>query len=139
MEIAVLYSLFKTNDVNHYLGAIKQYFADSRHAAFITTCNAEKGEYLRLQGSKFLILLAETIRTVKAPLSPKINEILARSTKPAMYKGIAFVKHNAPFWKNRALLNSMEVLERHGIIVVYSDFLINKETFISSLDTVNFN
>lgn len=138
MEIAVVYSFLKPHDVNTYISAIKEYFSNKNHKAIVTCFNVEKGEYPRLLGSKFLILLAETFKSIKAPLSLKLDPILERSNKPIMYRGLAFVKHKGPLWKNRALLNAMKALEKQGIIVVYSDYLTTKEALKTSLEAVRF-
>ncbi len=133
MELAVLHSFSKYQSANLYIDTIKEYYSQKDSSCRISCYNAETLQNPRLMGTQLFLLLAETKGVIGAPLSKKISEILKDSVKPPRYRAVAFVKHSAPFWKNKALLNAMKILEEEGMNVVYSDHLSSKSSLLTSL------
>ena len=79
---------------------------------------------MRLPGYEYIAVIAEPASFFSGKISAKIPKILAAGSSVAGKKSAAFVK-KAGLFSNRALSNLMKAMEKEGMVVNWSDLLIN--------------
>jgi hypothetical protein len=78
----------------------------------------------RLPGYEYLILAAEAVSFFSGRLPEAVGRVLAGGSSLVGKKGAAFVKKAGPF-STRALGNLMRAMEKEGMIVNWSDIILN--------------
>ncbi|MDR0389579.1 MAG: hypothetical protein LBH73_05870 [Spirochaetaceae bacterium] len=82
------------------------------------------GELRGLPGYDYLALLTEPRSFLSGKIPPAISAALASSGSLGRKKGAAFIKKKGPF-SMRALSRLMALMEKEGIIINWSDLILN--------------
>jgi hypothetical protein len=78
----------------------------------------------RLPGYEYIAVIAEPLSVFSGKIAPVISKALAAGSSLVGKKSAAFVKKTGLF-SNRALSNLMIAMEKEGMVINWSDLLLN--------------
>ena len=78
----------------------------------------------KLPGYEYIAVVAEPLSFISGKIHTNIAKILAAGSSLIGKKGAAFIKKSGLF-SNRALFNLMKAMEKEGMRVNWSDFILN--------------
>ena len=81
---------------------------------------------MRLPGYEYIAIALEPVSFFSGKLNEKIPKILSAGSSVAGRKSAAFVKKSGLF-TNRTLDNLMKAMEKEGMVVNWSDLLLNAD------------
>jgi hypothetical protein len=78
----------------------------------------------RLPGYEYIVVTAESVSLFGGKMPEAVAKILGSGSGLGGRKGAAFLKKTGPF-TTKAMANLMRVMEREGMVVNWSDILLN--------------
>ena len=92
------------------------------HRVDIVDAWTEDGMWL--PGYEYIAIAAEPVSFFSSRLTSNISRILAAGSALSGRKSAAFIKKKGLF-SNRALANLMRIMEKEGMVINWSDILLN--------------
>ncbi|MCL1959699.1 MAG: hypothetical protein FWF68_08875 [Spirochaetes bacterium] len=122
MRIAVISSPAARKQPPDYVQALVKGMQSMGHRVDIVDAWTEDG--MRLPGYEYIAVTAEPVSFFSGKINSKIAKVLAAGSTLAGKKSAAFIKKTGLF-SGRALANLMKAMEKEGMVVNWSDLLLN--------------
>jgi menaquinone-dependent protoporphyrinogen IX oxidase len=122
MRIAVISSPAAKKQPPDYVQALVKGMQSMGHRVDIVDAWTEDG--MRLPGYEYIAVTAEPVSFFSGKINSKIAKVLAAGSTLAGKKSAAFIKKTGLF-SGRALANLMKAMEKEGMVVNWSDLLLN--------------
>ena len=122
MRIAVISAPAEKKEPPEYVRSFVKGMQSMGHRVDIVDAWTEDG--YKLPGYEYIAVAAEPISIFSGKINTKISKILATGSSLSGKKSAAFVKKSG-LSSNRALANLMRAMEKEGMIVNWSDLLLN--------------
>jgi hypothetical protein len=123
MRIAIVSAPGKKKEVPQYVESLARGMGSMGHRVDIIDAWADDG--MRLPGYEYIAVCAETASFWGGKIPGAIAKVLAAGSSVAGKKSAAFIKKTGPFFLNKALGNLMKAMEKEGMIVNWSDIILN--------------
>jgi hypothetical protein len=123
MRIAVVSAPSQRNGIPEYVKALARGMESMGHKVDIIDAWTEDG--FRLPGYGYIAVCAEAVSTWGGKMPDVLPKILAVGSGLVGKKSAAFLKKKSPFFVNKALSNLMKAMEKEGMLVNWSDLLLN--------------
>ena len=122
MRIAVVCAAGGRGEIPDYVNSLAKGMSLMGHR--VDVINAWTDDGMRLPGYEYIAVCVEpSFWGGRIPLV--IPKVLAAGSSVAGRKSGAFIKKTSPFYMNRAIANLMKAMEKEGMIVNWSDFILN--------------
>jgi hypothetical protein len=122
MRIAVVSAPAEKKAPPDYVKALAKGLDSMGHRIDIVDVWTEDG--YKLPGYEYIAVVTEPVSAFSGKIQMNISKILAAGSSVAGKKSAAFVRKKGLF-TNRALSNLMRVMEKEGMVVNWSDILLN--------------
>jgi len=122
MRIAVISAPSVKKEPPDYVQALVKGMQSMGHRVDIVDVWTEDG--YKLPGYEYIAVAAEPISFLSGKIRSNISKVLAAGSSLAGKKSAAFIKKTGIF-SGRALANLMRAMEKEGMIVNWSDILLN--------------
>ncbi|MDR3129915.1 MAG: hypothetical protein LBU18_00025 [Treponema sp.] len=122
MRIAIISAAARRNGIPAYVKALAKGMESMGHRADVIDAWTEDGS--RLPGYEYIAAVAESISIFSGRMPDAIQKILSSVSGIAGRKGAAFLGKTNPF-PGKALANLMRIMEREGIVINWSDIILN--------------
>ena len=123
MRIAVISVPARRKEIPEYIKSLARGMESAGHRVDILDAWTEDG--LGLPGYEYIAVCAEPVSFWGAKLPDLLPKILGRTSGLAGKKSAAFLKKTGPFFMNKALGNIMRAMEKEGMLVNWSEILLN--------------
>ena len=123
MRIAIVSSPAVKSPPPDYVKAIAKGMQSMGHQADIIDAWTEDG--FKLPAYDYIAVTAEPVSFLSGKIPAVVSKLLAAGSSLSGKKSAAFIKKPALF-SNKALANLMQAMEKEGMYVNWSDFLLNK-------------
>lgn len=122
MRIAVISAPAQSKGVPEYVKALAKGMASMGHQVDILDAWTEDGA--RLPAYSYIAVSAEAQSWFSSKMPEAVTKILSMGNRLIGIKGAAFLKKNGPF-TTKALTNLMRAMEKEGMMVNWSEVLLN--------------
>ena len=122
MRIAIISAPSRRQPPPGYVQALAKGMESMGHRVDIVDAWADDG--MRLPGYEYVAVVTETVSFFSAKIPDVTGKILASGSGLVGKKSAAFIKKGG-LRVNKALSNVMKVMEKEGMMVNWSDILIN--------------
>ncbi|MDR0876622.1 MAG: hypothetical protein LBN21_01100 [Treponema sp.] len=122
MRIAIISVPARRRAPPDYVVSLAKGMESMGHRADVV--NAWTDDGFRLPGYEYIVVAAEPLSFFSGKLAEALPKILAAGSSLVGKKSAAFVKKNGLF-TGRALANLMKAMEKEGLLVNWSDILLN--------------
>jgi len=122
MRIAVVSAPAEKIEPPDYVRSFAKGMESMGHRVDIVDVWTEDG--MRLPGYEYIAVIGEPDSFFSGKINSKISKILAAGSSLSGKKSAAFIKKTGLF-SNRALSNLMRIMEKEGMVVNWSDLLLN--------------
>ena len=123
MRIAVISATGTKKDIPDYTKAFAGGMEKMGHR--VDLINAWTDDGFRLPGYEYIAICAEPISFWSGKIPLAVSKVLAAGSGLAGKKSAAFIKKKGPFFINKALALLMKAMEKEGMMVNWSDIIIN--------------
>ena len=122
MRIAVIWAPAKKTASPDYAQSLAKGMEKMGHRADLINAWHDNG--MRLPGYEYIAAVTESISAFSAKIPEALPKILASASSLSGKKSAAFVKKGG-FRTGRTLINAMRAMEKEGMIINWSDVLLN--------------
>jgi menaquinone-dependent protoporphyrinogen IX oxidase len=122
MRIAVVSAPSSRRGPPDYVQALVKGMQSMGHRVDIVDVWTEDG--YKLPAYEYIAVAAEPVSFLSGKIPENISKVLSAGSTLAGKKSAAFIKKTGIF-SNRALANLMRVMEKEGMVVNWSDLLLN--------------
>ena len=122
MRIAVISAPYVRKAPPDYVHALAKGMESMGHRVDIIDAWTEDG--YRLPGYEYITVTTESISFFSGKIPEAVSKILSAGSSLGGKKSAAFVKKGGLF-SARALINLMRVMEKEGMVINWSDLLMN--------------
>jgi len=122
MRIAIVSAPAERKEPPEYVKALAKGMESMGHRVDIIDAWTEDG--IKLPAYEYIAVAAEPASIFSGKINEKIPGLLAAGSSVAGKKSAAFVKKSGLF-NSKALANLMRVMEKEGMVVNWSDLLLN--------------
>jgi hypothetical protein len=122
MRIAIISAPAQRKVIPGYVQALAKGMESMGHRVDILDAWLEDG--FRLPGYEYIVAVAESASLIGGRIPEVLPKILSCGNGLVGKKGAAFLKKTNPF-TGKALANLMRVMEHEGIVVNWSDIILN--------------
>ena len=122
MRIAIVCVPAAKKEQPEYAQALAKGMSSMGHRVDIIDGWTEDG--FKLPGYEYIAIAAEPVSFFSGKIPVIIPKLLAAGSSLSGKKSAAFIKKTGLF-SNRALANLMKAMEKEGMVVNWSDFLLN--------------
>jgi hypothetical protein len=122
MRIAIVSASAARGEPPDYVRSLAKGMESMGHRVDIINAWTEDG--YRLPGYEYITVTAEPVSFFSGKLIANISKVLAAGSSLSGKKSAAFIKKTGLF-SNRALANLMRAMEKEGMVVNWSDLLLN--------------
>jgi len=122
MRVAIVSAPAEKKEPPEYVRSLAKGMESMGHRVDIVDIWTEDG--MRLPGYEYIAVAAESLSFFSGQIPSRLSKVLAAGSSLAGRKSAAFVKKQGLF-SNRALFNLMKVMEKEGMVVNWSDLLLN--------------
>jgi len=121
VRIAIISAPAARKEPPDYVKSLAKGMALMGHRVDIVDAWTEDG--IKLPGYEYIAVAAEPIAFLSGKIISNISKILAAGSTLSGKKSAAFIKKTGLFY-NRALSNLMRAMEKEGMVINWSDFLL---------------
>jgi hypothetical protein len=123
MRIAVISASARRKPIPDYVSALARGMESMGHR--VDVIDAWTGDAMRLPGYEYIAVAAEPVSLFGGTLPDALGRLLGMPGSGLLGKrGAAFLRRNSPF-TGKGLANLMRAMEREGMIVNWSDVILN--------------
>ena len=122
MRVAIVSAPAVKREMPDYVEALKKGMTSMGHHVDILDAWTEDG--FRLPGYEYIAVAAEPLSAFSGKIPPVIAKALAAGSSLVGKKSAAFIRKKGLF-NGRAMANLMRAMEKEGMKVNWSDFLLN--------------
>ncbi|MDR3145921.1 MAG: hypothetical protein LBU21_06560 [Treponema sp.] len=122
MRIAIISAPAQRRPPPDYVQALAKGMESMGHRVDVLDAWTEDG--FRLPGYEYVVVTAEAVSLFGGKMPDAVTKILSSGSGLGGRKGAAFLKKTGPF-TTKAMANLMRAMEREGMIVNWSDILLN--------------
>ena len=122
MRIAIVSAPAVRKQPPDYVKALVKGMESMGHRVDIIDAWTEDG--MKLPAYEYIAVAAEPASLFSGKINDKISRLLAAGSSVAGKKSAAFIKKSGLF-SSRALTNLMKAMEKEGMVVNWSDLLLN--------------
>ena len=122
MRISVVSAPAVKKEPSDYVRSVVKGMQAMGHHVDIVDVWTEDG--VRLPGYDYIAVTAEPLSFFSGKIAPIISKALAAGSSLAGKKSSAFIKKSGLF-SNRAMANLMKAMEKEGMVINWSDFILN--------------
>ncbi|MDR1636643.1 MAG: hypothetical protein LBR93_04830 [Treponema sp.] len=122
MRIAVVSAPRNRGGIPEYVKALVRGMESMGHRVDVVDAWTEDG--MRLPGYEYITVVAESISFFSGKIPEPLSRVLAAGSSLVGKKSAAFVKKGS-FFLGRTLSNLMKAMEKEGMMVNWSDILLN--------------
>jgi len=123
MRIVVVSVPGQRKGIPDYVRALVKGMESMGHHVDLLDAWTEDG--FRLPGYEYIVVCAEAVSSWSGKMPEALTKILAGGSGLIGKKSAAFLKKTGPFFINKALSNLMKAMEKEGMMVNWSDILLN--------------
>ena len=123
MRIAVISVCSSRKGIPEYVKFFARGMESMGHRVDILDAWTEDG--FRLPGYEYIAVCAEAASGWGGKMPEALPKILASGSGLVGKKSAAFIKKTGPFFINKALSNLMKAMEKEGMLINWSDILLN--------------
>ena len=123
MRIAVVSIPSQRKEVPEYVKSLAKGMESMGHRVDILDGWTEDG--FRLPGYEYISVCAEAVSFWGGKMPEALPKILGCGSGLVGKKSAAFLKKTGPFFINKALSNLMKAMEREGMLINWSEILLN--------------
>jgi len=123
MRIAVISVTGRRQGIPEYVKSLARGMESMGHRVDILDAWTEDG--FRLPGYEYIAVCAEAVSAWGGKMPDALAKILGAGSGLSGKKSAAFLKKTGPFFINKALVNLMRAMEKEGMIVNWSEVLLN--------------
>jgi len=123
MRIVVISVPAQRRGVPEYVKALAKGMESMGHRVDILDAWTEDG--FRLPGYEYIAVCAEASSHWGGKMPDPLSKILSAGSGLVGKKAAAFLKKTGPFFINKALSNLMRAMEKEGMLVNWSEILLN--------------
>ena len=123
MRIGVVSVTAQRREIPEYIKALVRGMERAGHRVEILDAWTEDG--FKLPGYEYIAVCAEASSRWGGKMPDVLAKVLGCTSGLAGKKSAAFLKKTSPFFINKALSNLMRAMEKEGMLVNWSDILIN--------------
>ena len=123
MRIAVVSVPARRMGIPEYVKTLVRGMESKGHQVDII--DAWTGDGFMLPGYEYVSVCAEPVSLWGGKMPEALPKILGCGSGLVGKKSAAFIKRTGPFFINRALCNLMEAMEREGMLINWSEILLN--------------
>ena len=123
MRIVVISVPGQRKAVPEYVKALAKGMESMGHRVDIMDAWTEDG--FRLPGYEYIAVCAEAISGWGGKMPDALPKVLGAGSGLVGKKSAAFLKKTGPFFINKALWNLMKAMEKEGMLVNWSEIILN--------------
>ncbi|MDR1863484.1 MAG: hypothetical protein LBQ67_06140 [Treponema sp.] len=123
MRIAIVSVPAQRGRVPEYVKSLAKGIESMGHRADIIDAWTEDG--FRLPGYEYIVVCAEVSSFWGGKMPEALSRILAAGSSLGGKKSAAFIKKKGFLFINKALSNCMKAMEKEGMLVNWSDIILN--------------
>ena len=123
MRIAVVSAPGQRKGVPEYVKSLAKGMESKGHRVDIIDAWTEDG--FRLPGYEYIAVCAEAVSLWGGKMPEVLPKVLAAGSSLVGKKSAAFLKKTGPIFITKALSNLMRAMEKEGMLVNWSDILLN--------------
>ena len=123
MRIAVISVPAIRKGIPDYVKSLALCMESMGHKVDVIDAWTEDG--FRLPGYEYIAVCAEAVSFWGGKMPGALSKILAVGSGLVGKKSAAFIKKTGPFFINKSLSNLMKAMEKEGMLINWSDILIN--------------
>lgn len=121
MRIAVISLCARRKEIPEYVKSLARGMESMGHRVDVLDAWTDDG--FRLPGYEYVAVCAEADPRGRMP--DVLPKILGLGSGLVGKKSAAFLKKTSPFFVNRALKNLMKAMEKEGMLINWSDFILS--------------
>jgi len=123
MRIAVVSVPAQRRDIPEYVKSLVRGMESMGHRVDVLDAWTEDG--YRLPGYEYVAVCAEAVSAWGGKMPDVLQKVLGSGSGLVGKKSAAFLKKTSPFFVNKALSNLMRAMEKEGMLVNWSEILLN--------------
>jgi len=123
MRIAVISVPAQRKGIPEYVKSLAKGMESMGHRVDILDAWTEDG--FRLPGYEYIAVCAEAVSLWGGKMPDPLSEILSAGSGLVGKKSAAFLKKTGPIFINKAIRNLMKAMEKEGMLVNWSEILLN--------------
>ena len=123
MRIAVVSVPSQRKGIPEYVKSLARGMESMGHRVDIVDAWTEDG--FRLPGYEYIVVCAEAASGWGGKMPEALPKILGSGSGLVGKKSAAFLKKKGPLFVNKALSNLMRAMEKEGMLINWSDVLLN--------------
>ena len=123
MRVAVVSVCSQRKGIPEYVKSLAKGIDSMGHRVDILDAWTDDG--FRLPGYEYIIVCAEAVSGWGGKMPEALSKILGFGSGLVGKKSAAFLKKTGPFFINKALSSLMRAMEKEGMLVNWSDILLN--------------
>jgi len=123
MRIAVVSVPAQRRGIPEYVKSLAKGMESMGHRVDVLDAWTEDG--FRLPGYEYIAVCAEAISLWGGKMPDPLSKVLSAGSGLVGKKSAAFLKKTGPIFINKALGNLMKAMEREGMLVNWSEILLN--------------
>ena len=123
MRIAVISVPARRREIPEYVKSLARGMESLGHRVDIVDAWTEDG--FRLPGYEYIAVCAEAASSWGGKMPDALAKVLSSGSGLVGKKSAAFLKKTGPFFVNKALCNLMKAMEKEGMLVNWSEILLN--------------
>jgi len=123
MRIAVISVPARRRGIPEYVKALAKGMESMGHRVDIVDAWTEDG--FRLPGYEYIAVCAEAVSLWGGKMPDPLSKVLSAGSGLVGKKSAAFFKKTGPIFINKALGNLMKAMEKEGMLVNWSEILLN--------------
>ena len=123
MRIAVISVPAQRKEIPDYVKSLARGLESMGHR--VDTLDAWTEDGFRLPGYEYVAVCAEAVSLWGGKMPDALPKILGAGSGLVGKKSAAFLKKTGPVFVNKALWNLMKAMEKEGMLVNWSDIILN--------------
>lgn len=123
MRIAVVSVSARRNGIPEYVKSLARGMESPGHRVDILDAWTSDG--FSLPGYEYVAVCAEAVSMWGGKMPGALAKVLGTGNGLVGKKSAAFLKKTSPFFVNRALSNLMRAMEKQGMLINWSEILLN--------------
>jgi hypothetical protein len=123
MRVAIVSVPAQNRGIPEYVKSLARGMEAMGHRVDVLDAWTEDG--FRLPGYEYIAVCAEASSSWGGKMPEALSKILAAGSSLGGKKSAAFIKKRGPLFINKALSNCMRAMEKEGMLVNWSDVILN--------------
>jgi hypothetical protein len=123
MRVAIISAPARSGGIPEYVKSLARGMESMGHRVDVLDAWTEDG--FRLPGYEYIAVCAEASSSWGGKMPEALSRILAAGSSLGGKKSAAFIKKKGPLFVNKTLSNCMKAMEKEGMLVNWSDIILN--------------